>query len=202
MDPSHNYYSQYGQQQSAYDVNPYHQPYSGPMYPIAGSSSAHSAPVPANAYEYDVGILAQQSVYVPGAMIDKRGGSGGKLAKGGKRTTVLRKGGGKVWEDQTLLEWNPSWFRLFVGDLSNDVSDDKARVIRDRLSQKAKYGFVAFSDPEDFLKAWKEMDGKYVGNRPVKLKKADDSAIRPVEIGHRKAKQLEKDLKNNRRKPY
>lgn len=43
------------------------------------------------------------------------------------------------------------WFRLFVGDLSNDVSDDvlanafnkyptftKARVIRDRLSQKVR----------------------------------------------------------------
>lgn len=90
------------------DVNPYHQPYQGPMFPIPGaSSSAHHAPVPANAYEYDVGILAQQSVYVPGAMIDKRGGAGGKLAKGGKRTTVLRKGAGKVWEDQTLLEWNP-----------------------------------------------------------------------------------------------
>lgn len=148
------------------DVNPYYQPYAGPSYPIPGTSSAHSAPVPANAYEYDVGILAQQSVYVPGAMIDKRGGAGGKVAKGGKRTTVLRKGGGKVWEDQTLLEWNPcaylciilslflthfhaAWFRLFVGDLSNDVSDDvlanafnkytsftKARVIRDRLSQK------------------------------------------------------------------
>lgn len=84
-----------------------------------------------------------------------------------------------------------AWFRLFVGDLSNDVSDDvlsnafnkyasfqKARVIRDRLSNKAslahmisvlaidprsqaKFGFVAFSDPEDFLKAWKEMDGGY-----------------------------------------
>lgn len=84
---------------------------------------------------------------------------------------------------------------------------------------QAKYGFVAFSDPEDFLKAWKEMDGegylvsfttfsltctpgKYVGNRPVKLKKADDTAIRPVEIGHRKARQLEKDLKKNRSKPY
>lgn len=153
------------QASSSSDVNPYHQPYQGPIYPLP-SSSSHSAPVPANAYEYDVGILAQQSVYVPGAMIDKKGGSGGKLAKGGKRTTVLRKGGGKTWEDQTLLEWNPcrllsfplyvinvhsisAWFRLFVGDLSNDVSDDvlagafnkyssfqKARVIRDRLSQK------------------------------------------------------------------
>lgn len=99
------YYTQYAAQQSqSYDVNPYHQPYQGPSAP--GPSS--SAPVPANAYEYDVGILAQQSVYVPGAMIDKRGGAGGKVAKGGKRTTVLRKGAGKVWEDQTLLEWDPS----------------------------------------------------------------------------------------------
>lgn len=198
---------------SAHDANPYYQAYQGPQYPVAGPST--SAPVPANAYEYDVGILAQQSAYVPGAALDKRGGAGGKLQKGGKRTTVLRKGAGKVWEDQTLLEWDPAWFRLFVGDLSNDVSDDvlsnafnkytsftKARVIRDRLSQKAKYGFVAFSDPEDFLKAWKEMDGKYVGNRPIKLKKADDAAIRPVEIGHRKARQLEKELKKNRKKPY
>jgi hypothetical protein len=98
--------------------NPYYQPYQGPAsgYP----SSSHNAPVPANAYEYDVGILAQQSVYVPGAMIDKRGGSGGKLAKGGKRTTVLRKGGGKVWEDQTLLDWNPGWsICLFVHPNTN-----------------------------------------------------------------------------------
>ncbi|KIY71483.1 RNA-binding domain-containing protein [Cylindrobasidium torrendii FP15055 ss-10] len=196
---------------STHEQSSYQQGYSAGPYPAAGSSSQ----VPANAYEYDVGIVAQQSVYVPGAMIDKRGGAGGKIAKGGKRTTVLRKGGGKTWEDQTLLEWNPSWFRLFVGDLSNDVSDDvlanafnvytsfqKARVIRDKLSGKAKYGFVAFADPEDFLKAWKEMDGKYVGNRPVKLKKADSTAIRPVEIGQRKAKQLDRDLKKNRHKPY
>jgi len=46
------------------------------------------------------------------------------------------------------------------------------------------------------------MDGKYVGNRPIKLKKADSTAIRPVEIGHRKAKQLEMELKKNRKKPY
>lgn len=43
--------------------------------------------------------------------------------------------------------------------------------------------------------------GKYVGNRPVKLRKADNS-INPVEIGHRKARQLEKELKKNRHKPY
>lgn len=43
--------------------------------------------------------------------------------------------------------------------------------------------------------------GKYVGNRPIKLKKADN-AVNPVEIGHRKARTLEKELKKNRHKPY
>lgn len=40
-----------------------------------------------------------------------------------------------------------------------------------------------------------------MGNRPIKLRKADNN-IRPVEIGHRKAKQLERDLRKNRGKPY
>ncbi|KAF8605513.1 RNA-binding domain-containing protein [Ceratobasidium sp. AG-I] len=206
------YYAQQGY--SSGEVNPYHQPYQPSAAARAWQQGGSSSRAPANAYEYDVGAAAQGSAYVPGAMLDKKGGSGGKLAKGGKRTTVLRKGAGKVWEDQTLLEWDPSWSRLFVGDLSNDVSDDvlanafnkytsfqKAKVIRDRLSQKAKFGFVAFSDPEDFLKAWKEMDGKYVGNRPVKLKRAD-TAVRAVEIGHRKARQLDKERKDTRNKPY
>lgn len=39
-------------------------------------------------------------------------------------------------------------------------SFSKARVIRNKSDNKAKgYGFVAFADPHDFLKAWKEMDG-------------------------------------------
>uniref|UniRef100_A0A0W0G770 RRM domain-containing protein n=1 Tax=Moniliophthora roreri TaxID=221103 RepID=A0A0W0G770_MONRR len=138
-------------------------------------------------------------------MIDKRGGSGGKVAKGGKRTTVLRKeegrrkslGGPDVAGMESLL---------FVGDLSNGVSDDVLSNAFNKYPSfqkaRAKYGFVTFSDPEDFLRPWKEMDDKYVGNRPVKLKKADQTAIRPIEIGHRKAKQLERELKRNRRKPY
>jgi hypothetical protein len=97
----------------------YNNPYT---YQGAGPSTV----VPANAYEYDVGILNQQSVYVPGAMIDKRGGSGGRVAKGGKRLTVLRKGGGKVWEDQTLLDWNSCKFYILfspLSDLSQPGSD-------------------------------------------------------------------------------
>jgi len=44
--------------------------------------------------------------------------------------------------------------------------------------------------------------GKYVGNRPIRLKKADNANTRPVEIGHRKARQLEQARKDKRHKPY
>ncbi|CDW98927.1 hypothetical protein [Sporisorium scitamineum] len=97
----------------------------------------------------------------------------GKLRKGETRPTVLRRAAGKIWEDQTLLEWDPSHKRLFVGDLGNDVTDEilssafdkypsfsKARVIRNKDGKAKGYGFVAFADPEDFLKAWKQMDDR------------------------------------------
>ncbi|EPQ28347.1 uncharacterized protein PFL1_04174 [Pseudozyma flocculosa PF-1] len=126
----------------------------------------------------------------------------GKLKKGETRETVLRKGAGKVWEDQTLLEWDPSHKRLFVGDLGNDVSDQtlsaafekypsfsKARVVRKKDGKGRGYGFVAFADPEDFLRAWKEMDGKYIGSRPCRLKKATEE-VKAVTIGARKDKML------------
>ncbi|PWN49454.1 RNA-binding domain-containing protein [Violaceomyces palustris] len=132
----------------------------------------------------------------------------GKLKKGETRETVLRKAAGKIWEDQTLLEWDPSHKRLFIGDLGNDVSDEtlaqafqkyktfsKARVIRRKHDNKSKgYGFVAFADPEDFLKAWKEMDGKYIGSRPCRIKKANEE-VQPVTIGARKDKMLAANLK-------
>jgi len=70
--------------------------------------------------------------------------------------------------------------------LGNEVNDDvlahafqkypsfqKARVVRDGRSQKTKgYGFVSFRDPWDMTKALREMNGKYVGNRPIKVRKS------------------------------
>ena len=42
----------------------------------------------------------------------------------------------------------------------------KTKVIRDKRSDKSRgYGFVSFKDPNDFMKALKEMNGKYIGNR-------------------------------------
>lgn len=125
-------------------------------------------------------LLASSSIYDPNApakpVKDK--------APTGKRETVVRKGNGKMWEDPTLIDWDPStsatgdrvlrhyrrrpgrrklmnaeWFRIFVGDLSNDVSERtldqafghfasyvKSKVVRDRLSLKVRPQFPAVSD--------------------------------------------------------
>lgn len=104
----------------------------------------------------------------------------------GKKKTVVREGGGKQWEDETLLEWNPLHPRLFVGNLAGEVTDDsllkafakypslsKARVVRDKKSTKSRsYGFVSFSDTDDYFRAAKEMQGKYIGSHPVLIKRA------------------------------
>jgi hypothetical protein len=108
------------------------------------------------------------------------------FAADGKRKTVVREGGGKQWEDPTLLEWNPAHPRLFIGNLAGEVTDEsllkafskypslsKARVVRDKRSTKSKsYGFVSFVDTDDFFRAAREMQGKYIGSHPVLIKRA------------------------------
>jgi len=69
-------------------------------------------------------------------------------------------------------------FRLFCGDLGNEVNDDvltrafnkyssfqKAKVVRDKRSGKSRgYGFVSFKDSKDFIQAMREMNGKNIFN--------------------------------------
>lgn len=133
----------------------------------------------------------------------------GSLQRGEQRMTVLREGPNGVYEDQTLLEWNPEHKRLFVGDLGNDVTDQvlaqafqkypsfsKARVIRRKHDHKSKgYGFVAFAKPEDYLKAWKEMDGRYIGSRPCRLKAAQVN-VEAKKIGYRQDRILANNVKH------
>ncbi|XP_059500094.1 RNA-binding protein 42-like, partial [Stegostoma tigrinum] len=98
----------------------------------------------------------------------------------------IRTAAGISWEDPSLLEWEHDDFRIFCGDLGNEVNDDilarafgkyqsflKAKVIRDKRTGKTKgYGFVSFKDPNDYVRAMREMNGKYVGSRPIKLRKS------------------------------
>jgi hypothetical protein len=99
---------------------------------------------------------------------------------------TVRRAADKTWYDPTLLEWPESDFRIFVGDLGNEVNDEhlrrafskypslaKVRVLRDAQTGRTRsYGFVSFLDPMDFANAMKEMDGKYIGNRPCKLSRS------------------------------
>jgi RNA recognition motif-containing protein len=61
-----------------------------------------------------------------------------------------------------MAEWDPNDFRIFTGDLGNEVSDEllakafrkypsfqKAKVVRDSRTNKSKgYGFVSFRNQE------------------------------------------------------
>ncbi|KAF9577507.1 hypothetical protein BGW38_007235 [Lunasporangiospora selenospora] len=134
--------------------------------------------------------------------------------------TAIRSAAGQTWEDSKILDFDENDFRLFAGDLGNEVTDEilakpfskypsfqMARVIRDKRTQKTKgYGFVSFSVAEDFARAWKEMDGKYVGNRPIKLRKSQwkDRNIDIVKDSKpgRGSHSHDSALKKDRAKPY
>lgn len=74
---------------------------------------------------------------------------------------TLRKSGTDMWQDDSLNDWPPGDYRIFVGDLGNEVNDDhlatafrkylsfgKAKVVRCKKSNKSRgYGFVSLMDP-------------------------------------------------------
>ena len=77
-----------------------------------------------------------------------------------------------------LADWNTSDFRLFVGNLGREVTTEilsnlfrqrypsftMCRVVENKLGKGSKgYGFVAFSDPLEGIKAMKEMNGVFWG---------------------------------------
>lgn len=121
-----------------------------------------------------------------------------------KQMTVVRKGGGAQWEDNSLLDWDPTHFRIMVGNLAGEVTDDslakafsaygvsKARVVRDKRTTKSKgFGFVSFHDGEQGFKAAREMVGKYIGSHPVTIQRSKTD-LRPTQ---------HKDNHKNKKKP-
>lgn len=128
----------------------------------------------------------QGSIDISGAAPVNSGVAAVVAGADGKQKTVVRSGGGKTWQDPSLLEWDPAHFRLFVGNLAGEVTDDsllkafsryhsvqKARVVRDKRTTKSKgYGFVSFSDGDDYFQAAKDMQGKYIGSHPVLIKRS------------------------------
>lgn len=191
-------------QASAYPTSNTYNSYSYPAYAAGAPSASYPSAAPigrgaGGTYdpEEEARIAEWNSAYSrDDANAKKSGNANVGLAQGstdtdtvtadGKKKTVIREGGGKHWEDETLLEWNPLHPRLFIGNLAGEVTDDslmkafskypslsKARVVRDKRSTKSKsYGFVSFADTDDYFRAAKEMNGKYIGSHPVLIKRA------------------------------
>merc|ERR1712072_944145 len=175
------------QQQQQYQATPpqIRNPFGPPPPPRNAAYANHNANYDP---EYDAALSQWQSAYAPPeeqernkrnakgekgpnpntAPIGVRAGpqqeaaeANAKTDHGDKKKTVVRKGGGQTWEDQTLLEWDPTQFRIMVGNLAGEVTDDslakafanygvsKARVVRDKRTTKSRgYGFVSFTDGE------------------------------------------------------
>merc|ERR1712150_232378 len=76
----------------------------------------------------------------------------------------------------------------------------RARVVRDKRTKKTKgFGFISFKDPQDYLKAMREMNGKYIGNRPIKLRKSNWKD-RNIAVARKKKKKKKKKKVGKKKK--
>uniref|UniRef100_A0A8D8LFB2 RNA-binding protein 42 n=1 Tax=Cacopsylla melanoneura TaxID=428564 RepID=A0A8D8LFB2_9HEMI len=146
--------------------------------------------------------VVQSGANVPSQGNASQGQNPNKKSKDKNKLKKVRTAGGVAWEDPTLAEWEDDDFRLFCGDLGNDVTDEllirtfskypsflKAKVVRDKRTNKTKgFGFVSFKDPQDFIRANKEMNGRYVGSRPIKLRKSNWKS-RSLDVVRKKEKE-------------
>jgi RNA recognition motif-containing protein len=94
---------------------------------------------------------------------------------------------GKVWQDQSLADWPENDFRLFVGNVSKDVTDQQlyehfakypslqmVKIIRELKTGMSKgYGFVSLLEPMECARAIREMDQTWLSARPIKVKRSD-----------------------------
>ncbi|SBS84998.1 RNA-binding protein [Plasmodium ovale curtisi] len=152
-----------------------------------------------------------------------------------KKKAHLRKAAGIVWKDPSLDDWPENDFRIFCGNLGNEVTTDilanafrkyksfnmakvginfeKALhiqgkicigthntvwiypyVIREKRNNKTKgYGFVSLSDPQDMLDALKNMNNKFIGNRPITVKR---SRWKDRELDSKKNKDFDNFIKD------
>ncbi|CAG9477646.1 RNA-binding protein, putative [Plasmodium vivax] len=133
--------------------------------------------------------------------------SPGKNDKSNKPKPHLRKAAGVVWKDSSLDDWPENDFRIFCGNLGNEVTTDilanafrkyksfnMAKVIREKRNNKTKgYGFVSLSDPQDMLDALKNMNNKFIGNRPIIVKR---SKWKDREVDSKKNKDFDSFIQN------
>lgn len=175
-------------------------PASYTVTPIGLPTNVHNVTNPVQA---SAASAKKQKTNAAAAAAATTSNAGEKKTK--KPRKIVRIAGGQTWEDPTLQEWDTDDFRIFCGDLGNDVNEDiltrafnkypsfvKCKVIRDKRTNKSKgYGFISFKEPSDFIRAMRDMDGKYVGSRPIKLRRSNWKD-RNIEVVKKKMKEKQK----------
>ncbi|KAK4536816.1 hypothetical protein CDCA_CDCA09G2841 [Cyanidium caldarium] len=116
----------------------------------------------------------------------------GRSQKKSEREAMLRsqKEQERVERQQKLADTN-----LFVKNLSDDVDEDRLReefsrfgtitslrIMRDERGQSRGFGFVAFSQPDEAIKAVTEMNLRIVGQKPVYVAPAQRKEQRRAQI--------------------
>lgn len=69
-------------------------------------------------------------------------------------------------------------------------------MIRSHDGKTKGFGFVSFLDPMDCIKAIREQNGKYLGSRPMTIKRSDwkDRDIKEVKKKDNKKRKLQESL--------
>lgn len=78
-------------------------------------------------------------------------------------------------------------FKLFMGNLSESVDVQMVQKAFGKFKSlgevqvipKKGYGFISFEAADDYLKAFKEMNGKIIGTKPITLKRAKSPIGKP-----------------------
>ena len=88
-----------------------------------------------------------------------------------RKAKLMRKAGDDLWVDETLEQWPENDFRIFCGNMGNEVNDEvlanafkkygsfaKAKIVRDKKTLKSKgFGFVSLTNVDDYIRAMREM---------------------------------------------
>lgn len=100
---------------------------------------------------------------------------------------IFRKAGEEEWVDKTLEDWDDHDYRVFLGNLAYEVTEEmvknafrkftsiqKVKVVRDKKSELSKgFGFISFLSSDEYLQAFREMNGKFIGSQPITMKKSE-----------------------------
>lgn len=120
-----------------------------------------------------------------------------------------RSAAGQVWNDATLTDWPENDYRIFVGNLSKDVTDPElyahftqykslamVKIVKDQKTGLSKgFGFCSFLDPLECAKAIREMDQTWLSSRPIRTKRSD---WKERELKEVQKKKLKKKKQGNR----